>query len=84
MLELFYRDQIFPHAGHALAFERLREREGDRRACKTSVELLALAHDRACESQLAAAIGASLDAGGLPDLSNYGVSDAKHPRRKSY
>jgi hypothetical protein len=30
--------------------------------------LLALAHDRACEAELADAIDAVLDAGGLPDL----------------
>ena len=32
------------------------------------VGLLALAHDRACEAELAHAIDADLDAGGLPDL----------------
>ena len=32
------------------------------------VGLLALAHDRACEAELAAAIEATLDAGRLPDL----------------
>jgi len=32
------------------------------------VGLLALAHDRACEAELAAAIDADLDAGALPDL----------------
>ncbi len=32
------------------------------------VGLLALAHDRACEAELAAAIDADLDAGCLPDL----------------
>ena len=32
------------------------------------VGLLALAHDRACEAELAEAINAELDAGRLPDL----------------
>ena len=41
---------------------------GDKRACKVTVELLALAHDRACEAELAQAIDAGLDAGRLPDL----------------
>ena len=41
--------------------------EGDRRACRITVELLALAHDRACEGELAAAVDADLDAGLLPD-----------------
>jgi hypothetical protein len=38
------------------------------------VGLLALAHDRACEAELATAIDAELDAGRLPDL------DALHRR----
>ena len=46
----------------------MRERYEDRRACKVMVELLALAHERACEAELAAAIAADLDAGRLPDL----------------
>ena len=41
---------------------------GDKRACKVTVELLALAHDRACEAELAQIIDADLDAGRLPDL----------------
>ena len=41
---------------------------GDKRACKVTVELLALAHDRACEAELAQVIDAELDAGRLPDL----------------
>jgi hypothetical protein len=41
---------------------------GDKHACRTVVGLLALAHDRACEAELAAAIDADLGAGVLPDL----------------
>ena len=37
-------------------------------ACRTMVGLLALAHERGCESELAAAIEAALDQGCLPDL----------------
>lgn len=33
-----------------------------------TVELLALAHERACEAELAEAIARDLDAGQLPDL----------------
>ncbi|MEH2563613.1 hypothetical protein [Bradyrhizobium sp. AZCC 2289] len=33
-----------------------------------TVELLALAHERACEAELAKAIAIDLDAGRLPDL----------------
>jgi hypothetical protein len=46
----------------------LRERCDERHACKVTVELLMLAHERACEAELADAIVADLDAGRLPDL----------------
>lgn len=65
---LVYRDQLFPHPTFARAFEMLRERGDDRRACRIMVELLALAHERACEGELAEIIGSDLDAGRLPDL----------------
>lgn len=65
---LVYRDQLFPRAAYRRAFEALRERCDDRHACKVTVELLALAHERACEAELADAINADLEAGQLPDL----------------
>ena len=65
---LVYRDQLFPRPAYARAFETLCAEAGDKRACKVTVELLALAHDRACEAELAQAIDAGLDAGRLPDL----------------
>lgn len=68
LASLVYRDQLFPRPAYRRAFETLCEREGDKRACKVTVELLALAHERACEAELAIAIGAELDAGRLPDL----------------
>ena len=66
---LVYRDQLFPRPAYARAFEALHQSVGDRRACKLTVELLALAHDRGCEAELAQLIDAELDAGRLPDLS---------------
>ena len=68
LLNLVYRDQLFPRPAYARAFEALLATAGDRRACKTMVELLALAHDRACEAELAEALDADADAGRLPDL----------------
>ena len=41
---------------------------GERRACRAMVGLLALAHERACEAELALAIETDLAAGRLPDL----------------
>ena len=53
LLNLVYRDQLFPRPAYARAFEALREEGDKRRACKVTVELLALAHERACEAELA-------------------------------
>ncbi|MFZ1102190.1 MAG: IS21 family transposase [Hyphomicrobiaceae bacterium] len=68
LLNLVYREQLFPRAAFARAFEALLAGVGEKRACRTMVGLLALAHDRACEAELADAIAADLDAGRLPDL----------------
>ena len=65
---LVYRDQLFPRPAYARAYEALHQSVGDKRACKLTVELLALAHDRGCEIELAGLIDAELDAGRLPDL----------------
>jgi hypothetical protein len=67
LLNLVYRDRLFPRPAYQRAFEALRETGDDRHACKVTVELLALAHERACEVELAEAITADLDAGRLPD-----------------
>jgi len=68
LLNLVYRDQLFPRRAYARAFEVLLARESDKQACRTMVGLLALAHDRACEAELAHAIDTDLDAGCPPDL----------------
>ena len=51
LLNLVYRDQLFPRPAYARAFDALLATAGDRRACKTMVELLALAHDRDLRSR---------------------------------
>jgi hypothetical protein len=71
LLNLVYRDQLFPRPSYVRAFELLRTAAGDQRACKVAVELLALAHDRACEAELAAAIDVEIDAGRLPELGTF-------------
>jgi len=68
LLNLVYRDQLFPRPAYARAFEVLCAEAGDRRACKITVELLALAHDRVCEAELAQVIDAELEEGRLPDI----------------
>lgn len=80
---LVYRDQLFPRPAYRRAFEAICVELGDKRACKVTVELLALAHERACEAELAHAIDAELDAGRLPDLAalceRFGPSPASVP-----
>jgi transposase InsO family protein len=68
LLNLVYRDQLFPRPAYKRALEVLLANESERIACRTTVGLLALAHDRACEAELADAIEAALDAGEVPDL----------------
>lgn len=68
LLNLVYRDQLFPHQAYARTFEALLEAGNERRACITTVGLLSLAHERGCEAELARALDADLEAGRLPDL----------------
>jgi hypothetical protein len=68
LLNVVYRDQLFPRRAYRRAFEALLAGDGEKQACRTMVGLLALAHDRACEAELAAILDAELDAGRLPDL----------------
>jgi hypothetical protein len=57
-----------PRRPYRRAFEALLAGDSERPACRTMVGLLALAHERACEAELAQAIDTELDAGRLPDL----------------
>jgi hypothetical protein len=44
------------------------EKLSDRQACKVMVELLALAHERGCERELAERLADTLDDGELPNM----------------
>src|SRR6266849_9375725 len=79
LLNLVYREQLFPRPAYRQAFEALLASDTEKRACRTMVGLLALAHDRACEAELAEAIDAELDAGRLPDLDMFGRRFAPNP-----
>jgi hypothetical protein len=68
LLHLIYRDALFPRPAYRAAWERLIDACDARVACRTMVELLALAHDRNCEADLAAALTQQLIEGGVPDL----------------
>src|SRR5690242_19854714 len=79
LLNLVYREQLFPRRAYQRAFEALLATDGEKRACRIMVGLLALAHDRACEAELAVAIEAELDAGKLPYLDTLSRRFAPHP-----
>ncbi|HEY0282000.1 MAG TPA: IS21 family transposase, partial [Rhizomicrobium sp.] len=68
LLNLVYRDQLFPRQAYARTFDALLAGLSPRDACKTMVALLGLAHERACEAELADYLAAGLDAGRLPDI----------------
>jgi transposase InsO family protein len=84
LLNLVYRDQLFPRQAYRCMFERLRERGSDRMACKTIVELLSLAHERACEAELAVVLDELLGADQWPDLAalrlRFGPDPARFPQ----
>jgi hypothetical protein len=70
LLNLVYRDALFPRPAYRLMWERLLAAGDARAACKTMVGLLALAHERNCEAELATVLAAELDQGRLPALAD--------------
>ena len=68
LLNLVYRDQLFPRDAYRLTFERLLEKLPETSACRLMVNLLALAHERGCEAELATLLAADLAAAQLPDI----------------
>ena len=68
LLNLTYRDQLFPREAYARTFEQLLEALAERKACKIMVELLSMAHERACEAELAEQLASDRAAGRLPDM----------------
>lgn len=79
LLNLVYRDRLFPREGYRRTFDRLRERLPDKKACRIMVDLLALAHERGCEAELADQLTADLDAGRLPELNRLRAHFAPDP-----
>jgi len=70
LLKLVYRDQLFPRTAYARTFDRLIEALPERTACQMMVELLSLAHERACEAELAERLSADIAANRLPDMAS--------------
>jgi transposase InsO family protein len=68
LLQLVYRDKLFPRQEYRRTFDALLERLPDKQACRIMVELLALAHEKGCERELAERLADALDGGELPDM----------------
>jgi hypothetical protein len=68
LLSLVYRDQLFPRDAYRRTFEALLMRLPERQACRVMTDLLALAHERGCESELADQLSTALETGQLPDM----------------
>src|SRR3984885_5337573 len=60
LLNLVYRDKLFPRDAYRRTFDRLLEKLPEKSACRLMVDLLALAHDRGCEAELAAILESDL------------------------
>lgn len=84
LLGLVYRDQLFPREAYRQAFDALLAARPEREACRTTVALLALAHERGCEAELASRLSEILGAGLLPDLdelrARFGPDPSSVPR----
>jgi hypothetical protein len=76
-----YRDGLFPRSEYAAAWAALSEALPRRDACRRMVDLLWLAHDEACEAELAALLAEELAAGHLPDARD--LKMRLEPRRRS-
>jgi len=65
---LVYRDQLFPRDAYRRLYEAAMEALPEKQACRLVVDILALAHDRGCEAELATVIDQTLEARALPDM----------------
>jgi hypothetical protein len=68
LLNLTYRDKLFPRDAYRRTWEALTAAEPARIACRIMVGLLELAHERTCEAELARVLDEMLDERRLPDL----------------
>jgi hypothetical protein len=80
LLNLVYRDQLFPREAYRRMFDALLEQLEERGACRLMVDLLALAHERGCEAELAACLADDLDARRLPNLDHLRERFAPDPQ----
>ncbi len=68
LMGLVYRDQLFPRRAFRNMFAFLLEQTSEKAACRMVVDLLALAHERGCEAELAAQLEEDLRQKRPPDM----------------
>ena len=68
LMGLVYRDQLFPRRAFRDMFTLMLEKACEREACRMAVDLLALAHDKGCEAELAAQIEEDIRQNRQPDM----------------
>ena len=68
LMGLVYRDQLFPRQAFRDMFTALLEQADEKTACRMTVDLLALAHDRGCEAELAEHLEEDLRQHRIPDI----------------
>ena len=79
LMNLVYRNALFPREAYRRYFEAALERLSERAACRLAVALLALAHEGNCEAGLAAALDRDLKAGRLPAIDDLEARFAPDP-----
>lgn len=79
LLNLVYRDQLFPRDAYRQTFDRLLQTLAEKPACCLMVDLLALAHDRGCEAELAVVLADDLANARLPDMAALRIRFAPDP-----
>ena len=75
-----YRDGLFPRREYADAWAALSDALPQKDACRRMVDLLWLAHEDACEAELAGLVAECLEHGGLPDADELRKRIAPRPR----
>ena len=65
---LVCRDQLFPRDAYRRLYDAAMAGLPEKLARRLTVDILALAHDRGCEAELATLVTEHLDAGALPDM----------------
>ena len=83
LLNLVYRDQLFPGDAYRRAWDALNAAHPARIACRVMVGLLELAHARGCDATLVVELERILARGALPELDvlrqQFAANDAALP-----